>query len=71
MRGEMSKWFMTQNRQILDLEKCVYFWIEHIEVYRIFAKTNDNIEWVIAEINEEKKADEYMNHIYDLLRQIK
>lgn len=61
----MKKWFLTESQQIIDLNKCSEFWIEDIPTTnKIFCKTDDGIEWTIAEFECKLRAMRYLTDIY-------
>ncbi len=64
----MKKWFLTNNHQILDLNSCKEFWIEEIPgTNKIFCKSEDDIEWLMAEIEDRLQAETYLFDIYKKL----
>lgn len=70
----MSKFFLTENYQIIDLENMNSFWIEIVrfdgqsesESVYVIAK-EDEMEWRIAEFSKEEEAEEYIEFIYEEL----
>jgi len=68
----MTKFFLTKNYQIIDLENMNSFWIEIVrfdgqsESVYVFAK-EDEMEWRIAEFTKEEDAKDYLKMIYDEL----
>ena len=60
-------WFLTNNFQIIDLNRMISFWIEdieHLEQFRVFCQDQDKIEWRIAEFTQKQQAQQYIFDIH-------